>query len=209
MFTLIIHAVVSLFAVMNPIGNVPIFISLTEEETLANKRKIARKSLLISLLILVIFLLFGHFIFEAFGITIDAFRIVGGILIFGIAYNLLQAKQSRLHSLHPDEHEESVAKEDISVTPLATPIFAGPGTIATVMALAGGADQVKHSIAVLIAILIVLVGTYIILYFSGSILHYLGKTGMNVITRLMGLLLAVIAVQMMIEGLSAVFAGWS
>src|SRR5699024_1145688 len=209
MLSLIIHTIVSLFAVMNQIGNVPIFLSLTEGNTEEERRKTDRKSLLATFIILLIFILVGHTIFHLFDITIDAFRVAGGILIFGIAYNLLHAKQSKAHSLQPDEHQEGVEKDDVSITPLAIPIFAGPGTIATVMALAAfGDSRLESGLAVIIGILIVIIGMYLILYFSGEIDHYLGKTGMNVITRMMGLLLAVIAVQMIVKGLSAIFPAW-
>ncbi|SHK22658.1 MarC family protein [Alicyclobacillus tolerans] len=203
-----VHALVGIFAVMNPIGNVPIFLSLTENYDLNKQRKIARKAILIAFLIIMIFLVLGHYIFELFGITVNAFRVVGGILIFGIAYNLIQAKPSHAHTPHADEHEDSANKDDISVTPLATPLIAGPGTIATVMALAGGGKLLMNSLSVFIAVVIVLVGTYVILYYSGFIGKHLGKTEMNVITRLMGLLLAIIAVQMAVSGLDKLFPGW-
>lgn len=202
-----IHALVSVFAVMNPIGNVPIFISLTDGYTPSEQRQVARKGILISFLILMIFLVLGHIIFQVFGITVNAFRVAGGILIFGIAYNLLHAKTSHVNSLHDSEHKESTDKEDISVTPLATPLIAGPGTIATVMGLAAGAPLLQKATAVFIGFVIVLIGTYIIFSYSYWINRHLGKTGMNVVTRLMGLLLAIIAVQMAAEGLIGLFPG--
>lgn len=204
----VIHSLVGLFAVMNPLGNVPIFLSLTEGYTPGDQRKTARKAIFIAFLIILIFLVLGHVIFQLFGITVNAFRVAGGILIFGIAYNLIQAKHSHAHHPHQDEHEESMNKDDISVTPLATPLIAGPGTIATVMALAGGGNLFRDSISVFIAVVVVLAGTYLILHFSGFISKHLGKTEMNVITRLMGLLLAIIAVQMAVSGLDALFPGW-
>ncbi|WP_066371764.1 MarC family protein [Neobacillus fumarioli] len=207
MVTFIIHAVISVFAVMNPLGNVPIFLSLTEGTSVAEQRRIARKGILIAFVILTIFIVLGHIIFQVFGITVAAFRVAGGILIFGIAYNLMQAKHSHAHAPHPEEHVESAGKDDISVTPLAIPLIAGPGTIATVMGLSSGGSLVFHSIAVFIGVLIVLGGTYIIFYYSGWIHQHLGKTEMNVITRLMGLLLAIIAVQMAATGLGSLFPG--
>ena len=204
----IIHALLGIFAIMNPVGNVPIFLSLTEGYDVDRQRKTARKAVLIAFLIIMIFLVLGHYIFQLFGITVSAFRVVGGILIFGIAYNLIQAKPSHAHAPREEEHEASANKDDISVTPLATPLIAGPGTIATVMALAGGTSLIKDSISVFIAVVIVMAGTYVILYYSGFIGRHLGKTEMNVITRLMGLLLAIIAVQMAVSGLDKLFPGW-
>ncbi len=204
----IIHAAVSIFAVMNPLGNVPIFLSLTDGDTQAEQRRTARKAILIAFTILMIFLIFGHFIFTVFGITIAAFRVAGGILIFSIAYHLLQGKASHAHAPHPEEHAEGVEKDDISVTPLGTPLLAGPGTIATAMALAGGPSLVLDSLSVIIAVVVVLGGTYGILHYAGWINQHLGKTEMNVVTRLMGLLLAIIAVQMAVSGLLQLFPAW-
>lgn len=208
MVATIIHALAGIFAVMNPIGNVPIFLSLTDDYTADERRATARKAIMASFLILLGFLVLGHFIFQLFGITVAAFRVAGGILIFGIAYNLLQAKPSHAHTPHDEEHAESVNKDDIAVTPLATPLIAGPGTIATVMALSGGPQLLRDSLAVFIAMVVVLAGTYLILHYAGSIGQRLSKTEMNVITRLMGLLLAIIAVQMAVSGLDALFPGW-
>jgi multiple antibiotic resistance protein len=207
MMSFFIHALVSFFAVMNPIGNVPIFLALTAEYTVEEQRRTAWKAISIAFIILTVFLLLGHVIFSLFGISINAFRLAGGILIFGIAYNLLHAKQSSVQSLHSHEHDESMEKEDISVTPLAIPIIAGPGTIATVMSLAAGPDLLTDSISVFIAYVIVLLVTYYIFYYSSWINKRLGQTEMNVVTRLMGLILAIIAVQMAAEGLGGLFPG--
>lgn len=207
LITYFIHAAVSIFAVMNPLGNVPIFLSLTQGATQEEQRRTALKGIIIAFVILTLFLVLGHMIFTLFGITVAAFRVAGGILIFGIAYNLIQAKQSHAHTPHHDEHDEASEKDDISVTPLATPLIAGPGTIATVMALSGNGDSITHSLAVFFGYVVVLGGTYAILHYSGWINRHLGKTEMNVITRLMGLLLAIIAVQMAVTGLDTLFPG--
>lgn len=125
MFGEIIKLTLGFFAVMNPIGNIPIFISLTGGYSLKDKRKTARKAVIVSFIILTVFLLIGKLLFEVFGITIHAFRVAGGILIFGIAYSLLHAKNARSQSPHPNERKEVEARDDISVTPLALPILAG------------------------------------------------------------------------------------
>jgi len=204
----VIHALAGLFAVMNPIGNVPVFLSLTGDCTVMERRAMARKAIIAAFLILVAFLVLGHFILALFGITVAAFRVAGGILVFGIAANLLQAKASHAHAPRDDEHAESASRDDIAVTPLATPLIAGPGTIATVMALSAGPDPLRHSASVFIAVVIVLAGTCLILHYSGAIAAHLSRTEMNVITRLMGLLLAIIAVQMAVSGLVALFPAW-
>ncbi len=129
----------------------------------------------------------------------------GGIFIFGIAYNLLNAKESHVQSLHHNEHRESKEKADISVTPLSIPIIAGPGTIATVMSLSAGHIGVVHYISVIIGIAAVIALTFVSFHYSSFISNKLGKTEMNVITRLMGLILAVTAVGMIGAGLKGMF----
>ncbi|WP_353854547.1 NAAT family transporter [Bacillus sp. Bos-x628] len=205
MISFMIHVVVSLFAVSNPIGNVPLFITLTEGYTDKERSQTAKKAIVVSFIILFAFLLAGRLIFKLFGIDIHALRIAGGIFIFGIAYNLLNAKESHVQNLHSDENEESKEKADISVTPLAIPIIAGPGTIATVMSLTPGSKVALHMFAILIGIVIVLAMTYYAFHYSSHIMEKLGKTEMNVITRLMGLILAVVAVEMIGAGLKGMF----
>ncbi|SCB83540.1 membrane protein, MarC family [Bacillus altitudinis] len=141
-----------------------------------------------------------------FGIDIHALRIAGGIFIFGIAYNLLNAKESHVQNPHSDEKAESKEKADVSVTPLAIPIIAGPGTIATVMSLTPGSHQVTlHLLAILIGIVVVLAMTYYAFHYSSFIMRKMGKTEMNVVTRLMGLILAVVAVEMIGAGIKGMF----
>jgi len=205
MFSFIIHVFISLFAVSNPIGNVPIFLSLTEGYSEKERTAIARKASVLSFIILAAFLIFGHLIFKLFDINIHALRIAGGIFIFGIAYNLLNAKKSHVQSLHHEEKGESKEKADISVTPLSIPIIAGPGTIATVMSLSAGHGGIFHYISVLIGIAAVIAMTFIFFHYSSFISNKLGKTEMNVITRLMGLILAVVAIGMIGAGLKGMF----
>lgn len=202
---LTVHAIFSIFAVMNPIGNIPIFLSLTDGYTIEDKRKTALKAVLVSFVLLFLFLILGHYIFKLFGITISAFRVAGGILIFGIAYKLIQGQSSHVHKLSDDEHEESIAKEDVSVSPLAIPIIAGPGTIATVMTVAAAKPIILNSLYVMIGFTIVLLMTYIVFYFSTWIASKIGQTEMNIVTRLMGLILAIISVQMVADGVLGLF----
>lgn len=203
MFTLILKLTISFFAIMNPLGNMPIFISLTNGYSLEEKHRNARKAAIISFIILTVFLIVGNFIFSMFGITIHAFRIAGGILIFGIAYNLLHAKTSNAQSPHQTEQREAEAKNDISVTPLALPIMAGPGTIATVMSQ--NSHSLKQMVSVFISYTLILAVTFFLFYYSSSIIKKLGQNGVNAISRLMGLILAVMAIQMIAEGIKGLF----
>lgn len=201
----LIHAFVSLFAVMNPLGNVPIFMTLTEGYSEQDRRQTARRASLIAFGILVVFLLLGHVIFSLFGITVNAFRVAGGILIFGIAYSLLHAKPAHMNAPRDHEVETSTRENDITVTPLATPLLAGPGTIATVMGLSAGGPPLVSGAAVFIAFAAVIAFTYGTFYFSGWISRHLNQTELNVITRMMGLILAVIAIQMAAAGIGGLF----
>ncbi|OLP65259.1 hypothetical protein BACPU_17940 [Bacillus pumilus] len=205
MISFMIHVVVSLFAVSNPLGNVPLFLTLTEGYTDQERSQTAKKAIVVSFIILIAFLLAGRLIFKLFGIDIHALRIAGGIFIFGIAYNLLNAKESHVQNPHVDEKAESKEKADISVTPLAIPIIAGPGSIATVMSLTPGNEATLDMLTILIGVVIVLAMTYYAFHYSSFIMRKMGKTEMNVVTRLMGLILAVVAVEMIGSGIKGMF----
>lgn len=201
--TEIIHAVVSFLAVVNPIGTVPVFLALTDGASLNRRRDIARKAVLIAFAILLAFLVLGRMILSLFGVTLSAFRVAGGIIIFAIAYQLLQAKPSHVNTLREGEQSESLEKHDVTVTPLATPILAGPGTIATTLAL--GSHAVLANFSVFLGIIVVLSLTYLVFHYAPWWSDHLGQTEMNIITRMMGLILAVIAVQMAASGIRGLF----
>jgi multiple antibiotic resistance protein len=205
MIAYFIHAVVSIFAVLNPLGILPTYLALTTGYSVKEQRQIAKKSVLNAFLILFVFLMLGSWILSLFSITIHAFRVAGGILLFNIAYDLLHAKASKVQT---PQNEESGPKDDISMTPLAIPIIAGPGTITTVMALAaGGQNVVQQTIVVGIAFTVVLILTYIFFYYASAIHHRMSEVQLNVITRLMGFLLSIIAIQMVANGIIGLFPG--
>ncbi len=209
MIVYLIHALVSIFAVLNPLGIMPSFLAMTAGHTHDEQRMIARHAVIASFFILVTFLLIGNVILNLFSITIHAFRVAGGILLFGIAYDLLHAKLSPIQS----SVEDKVSNQDIALTPLAMPIIAGPGTITTVMALSAGSgsagavllDRWAAMLDVFVAFSIVLAVTYAIFYYAPQINRRLSQTQLNVITRLMGFLLSIIAIQMAAEGLAGLF----
>lgn len=182
------------FAIMNPIANTAIFYSLTGDKDKNEQRKIARKALVITFFIILTFAILGKSIFHLFGITLPALRITGGILVFLIGYHMLQGANSKLHTI-----KES-ADTDITVSPLAVPLLAGPGTIATAMnySAAGGAMEIMLTIFAFSVLCLI---TFFCFIFSSKILSVLGESGVGIVTRLMGLILAVIGVQMLIEGL--------
>ncbi|EGW36860.1 NAAT family transporter [Desulfosporosinus sp. OT] len=154
------------------------------------------------------FAILGPAILKILGITLDAFRVAGGILLFFIAFNLLQGKSSHIHHPSPDEHTESIEKDDIAVVPLATPILAGPGTITTVMALSGSyASILTGTVIVMATFALVLLVTFLLFYNAPWVQKHLPQTTINLITRMMGLLLTVIAVQMASTGIIGLFPG--
>jgi multiple antibiotic resistance protein len=190
------------FAVMNPIANTPIFLGLTANDSPDVTKQVAIKSLLVAFVLIVTFTLLGKLIFGLFGITLPAFRIMGGVLVALIGYQMLHGDQSAIHQPTPEDQASSLESAlSIAVTPLAIPILAGPGTIATAMSFAAGGGVTKAivTIAAFAALCLITYGFFI---YGERLVRYLGQAGLNVITRIMGLILAVIGVQMLIAGVT-------
>ena len=190
------------FAIMNPVANTPVFLGLTSEDTPAVRQRVAAKALLTTFVLIVVFCLLGKVIFSLFGITLPAFRITGGILVALIGYQMLHGEQSRVHQPTAADQENSMdAALSIAVTPLAIPILGGPGTIATAMnyASTGGMAGMLVTIGAFAVLCLITYGFFI---FGQRLVGFLGTSGLNVITRLMGLILAVIGVQMLIGGIT-------
>jgi multiple antibiotic resistance protein len=191
------------FAIMNPIANTPIFLSLTADDSPDIRRRVAAKALLFTFTLIVIFCLLGKVIFEVFGITLPAFQITGGILVFTIGLQMLHGQQSKVHSPvdTPDNPQDATAGElGVAITPLAIPILGGPGTIATAMnfSATGGIPGMVVTITAFAALCVI---TYIFFISGQRLVHRLGDNGLSVISRLMGLILAVIGTQMVITGI--------
>ena len=190
------------FAIMNPIANTPIFLGLTADDNANIRKRVARKALLTAFLLIALFAMMGKLIFSLFGITLPAFQIMGGILVALIGYQMLHGRQSAVHQSSDEDQQASVdAALGVAITPLALPILAGPGTIATAMnfAATGGFMETTMTIATFAVLCLI---TYIFFIYGERLVHYLGSAGLNVITRIMGLILAVMGVQMLIEGVA-------
>lgn len=190
----------SLVAIINPLTTAPLYLSVTEGYAPADRERMLRNAILTGVCVLIAFALLGGAIFNMFGITIHAFRIAGGLILFGIGLDMLQAKKSRVRAT-AEEVQEGMEKEDIGVTPLGIPMIVGPGSITTVMVLMGNATTTLHVMVVLGAAIVVLGSTWLILKQAPRILGVIGATGVNVMTRIMGLLVAVIAVQFVMDGI--------
>lgn len=189
----------SLLALLNPLSVAPIYLSLTDGYTREQQLRTLRTAIVTGAVVLIFFSLVGGTLFQIFGITLEAFRIAGGIILFGIGIDMLQAKQSRVRGT-PEEEEEGLRKDDVAITPLGIPLIVGPGSITTVMVLTGSATTTGHLIVLFTAIIVVLGIVFAVLAMAPRLVARVGQTGLNVMTRIMGLLLTVIGVQFIIDG---------
>lgn len=196
---------VVLLVVIDPIGNAPIFMALTHNMEAAYRRKMAIRSITLATAILLIFLLIGDPLLATLGIGISAFRISGGILLFLLAIDMVFARQSGLRSTTAQEQYEAEHKRDVSVFPLAFPLIAGPGALTTVLLMTSPRPAFWTFVGMLVALLLVLGLALMSLLLAERIMHWLGETGANVITRLLGLILAALAVQYILDGIGNAF----
>ncbi len=193
-----IKAFLTLFVVIDPVGLSPIFISLAGDRPEAEQFSIARRAIFVSGAILIVFAVSGTPILHYLGISIEAFQVAAGILLFKIALDMVYARPERET---PDEEKEARSREDISVFPLAIPLIAGPGTLTSVLLLAGEAESHFVGVVSILAISTgVLAIAYLFLRLSSYVARFLGRTGVNVVTRVLGVLLAALAVQYIADG---------
>lgn len=189
------------FAIMNPIGNIPIFLGLTSDFSPEDQKEIARKSVVQAYGIVTVFVVFGSVIFKLFGISLPAFQIAGGILVFLIGLDLLHARHSRMHQPRPEVPLPEESPDDIALTPLATPILAGPGTISTAINFAGEGGHWIRIVEVLFVFAIICGLTYIAFILSNRITRIVRPRVIRLIGRLMGLILTIMAAQMVLSGI--------
>lgn len=195
-------AVTTLFATVGPIDVAAIFAGLTAGTPAAARRAIALKGVLTAALILLFFALAGNLVLERLGITLAALQTAGGLLLFLIAIDMVFARPSGAATTTSDEEHEAERKDDISVFPLATPLIAGPGTMGAVMLLAADAETYPGGALLVIgAICAVMALTFALLMVAGPLTRLLGVTGLKVITRVIGVLLAALAVQFVFDGI--------
>ncbi|MDE6440335.1 MAG: MarC family protein [Bacteroidales bacterium] len=200
----------SLFAIINPIANVPIFMGVTSGASEASCRKVAKTATVTAFCIVLAFVLIGKYIFEFFGITIPAFKITGGLLLFYVGFELLQSKKSTIQSNvsvpgngTPDPHADF--DESVAISPLAIPMLAGPGTIVAAMNYAA-AHNYWYILEIVLILAFVLGLTYTALIFSRYIYKFLGKDIILVLSKLMGLIVAILGTNMIIDGIKMVAA---
>jgi multiple antibiotic resistance protein len=196
-------AFTSLLAILNPLSVVPIYVALTSSFDAARRAATVRRAVLTAFAVMVAFTLVGRYILRFFGITTHAFQIVGGIIFFAIGWEMLQARRSRLKTTE-EEESESASKDDVAIIPLGMPSLAGAGTITTVIALDSRATTFAQTISIYVAIFLVSIIAWAILSAAPFVLRRLGQTGMNVFTRVMGLLAMVVGAQFVINGVTVV-----
>jgi len=194
----------TLIALVNPLGIAPLFLVLTERFNLEERIIIAKKGTFTASIILIIFGLVGTYIFKFYGLTVHAFRIMGGIIFFRNGLRMLEVKLSRGRST-PKETEENLESDDIAISPIGIPIIAGPGSITAAMILSGDAHNFIDYGVLIFAIIFTMALTFYIFKGSERLSKKLGATGFRIIQRIMGILLMVIAVQFVINGITPVF----
>lgn len=199
-FTFAITAFITIFVVVGAPESVAIFLTLTKGMERQKVRYTALKSCVTALAVLSVFTLFGNNILTFFGITVAAFQVAGGIILFFIGFAMIRIIRARVITT-PEEEDESEKKEDISIVPMAVPILAGPASITTVMVLSSRTTGWEAKVVVLGGSLLTMVIAFLLLSFAESVQRVFGRTGMNILERVMGLILCVMAAQFVIDGL--------
>jgi len=194
----------SLFSVVNPLAAMPLFLSLTDRYTEKERIRIAKKASFYMFGILFIFLFVGTYILSFFGISLAGIRIAGGLIIMRAAYSMLNPEKGG-RKLTDEDEAAALEKEDISFSPLALPLLSGPGSIAVVIGFATQAGDFDDYLINSISIVLVVLLTYIILRLAPISAKYIGPTGLNVMTRLMGFIALAISVQFILSGISRYF----
>ncbi len=191
----------SFFTLINPLGTMPIFMTMTADLNEKDRTKTAKKASIVGFLTITAFAFSGNLLFNFFGISVHSFRIVGGVIFFMVGMDMLQA---RLGKVKIKDSEVKTYVDDISITPLAIPMICGPGAITNAIILMEDANSIVKKAILILTILFVIIITYVILYSSSRIIKLLGETGINVMMRLMGLIVMVIAVEFFFSGLKPI-----
>ena len=197
-----LDSLIILLVVVDPIGLAPMFGAITQGADRAYRRRMAVRGTFIAALILITFVIIGADLLRALSISMPAFQIAGGALLFLLAVDMVFARHSGLRSTTEREQRETKHRQDVSVFPLAFPLIAGPGALTTVLLMSGRhAGEPRMLAVVLLVVVVVLLATLATLLLSGRIMKLMGETGANVVSRLLGVILAALAVQYVLDGL--------
>lgn len=206
LFEYLFIALFAMLVIVNPLTTAVVFLSLLPRAAAERRKGVARRATAVAGGVFVAFATLGGVIFQVFGVTLAAFRIAGGLILFGIALSMIRAPTAP----GPEDREakrDGAFTDDVAIVPLAIPFISGPGAIATVMILTSEAPTVYHLGLVYLAIGVATVACYYAMVHSTRVVHYLGESGQSILTRLFGLILAVIAVQFVINGVLEVVHG--
>jgi multiple antibiotic resistance protein len=196
----------SLFSIVDPIGVVPVYLALVGAEQPAEQRRTAIRASLTATVVLGLFAATGTAIFRFFGITVPAFKVAGGVLLFLMALEMLRAKTSQTKST-PEEATDALSKDDVAIVPIGVPLLSGPGAIANAIMWSSRASDAADRVALFVSIVLVTAITLVTLLFAGRVERILGRTGISVIMRIMGLILAATAAQFILDGWREAMAG--
>ena len=193
----------SMLFIVDPVAAIPTYLVITQQETALERRRTARRACIAMTVLLVVFAATGTMLFQAFGITLPAFRTAGGLILWFVAMDMLHGERRTQEGR--DEVYEGQIKEDVALTPLAIPMLAGPGAISTAIVVAGQARGALQTVVVYVSIVLTGFISYLSLRLGEPLLGRLGKTGIRVVTRIMGLILAAVAVQFVFSGVREAF----
>lgn len=188
----------SILFIVDPVALIPTYLAITQGETPEQRRRTAMRACIAAMILLIVFGIAGRLIFRVFGITLPAFRIAGGLILWFVALDMLRGNRTTQES--SEEIAEGQEKDDVAITPLAMPMLAGPGAISTVMVLAGQARTVGQHVVVYLSVVLTAFLSWLSLRAGERLVVVLGQTGIRVMTRIMGLLLAAVATQFIITG---------
>jgi multiple antibiotic resistance protein len=194
-------AFTSLFTLINPLGTMPVFMAMTSELTIKERNHTAWKASVVAFFTIIAFALTGQLLFNFFGISVNSFRVVGGVIFFIMGMDMLQARLSQV-KIRDNEVKSYVS--DISITPLAIPMICGPGAITSVIVLMEDANTLPKKLVLFVSVFLIILLTWITLYSSSKLIKLLGQTGINVMMRIMGLIVMVIAVEFFFSGLKPI-----
>ncbi len=192
----------ALFAIINPLGNVPFFVAVTEGMERWEKKAIARRTAVVSVVVLTVFTLVGSYVFALFGIGVASLRIAGGILVFKVGFDMMHGKRSETRRTDA-EHAEAIERQAVGIVPLGVPLHAGPGAISTVMLLAteNGAGWYTEAVTIAMSVVVMAIA-YVLLVNGDRIFARMGRIGTLAFSRIMGLIIAAIAVEFFFDGLT-------
>jgi multiple antibiotic resistance protein len=195
----------AVFFVVDPIGVVPIFLAMTAKDPPEKVQRVALRASVTGCAVLLFFALSGGLLFQLFGVTLGAFRVAGGLLLLVTAFDMINARPSRTRT-SPSEAQEGVERDDVAIVPVAIPLLAGPGAIATVMVLMSRGTSVLSAIPVVLSVVLTFAASYLVLRGATLVQRVLRQTGVAILERVMGLILAAIGVQFIAEGGRALLA---